>query len=326
VRNETVRKQDKIFVAGHRGLVGQGVLRCLERKGYANVVTAGRERVDLTRQDQVEAFFAQERPDVVIVAAAKVGGIVANRDLPGDFIRDNLLIQTLVLEAARKAGVRKTCMLGSSCIYPRLASQPIVEESLLNGPLEQTNEAYAVAKIAGLTMAKAYRRQYGMDVISLMPTNLYGPGDNFDPEHSHVIPGLMRRMHEAKLAAQSSFVVWGSGNPRREFLHVDDLAEAVEHCLRVYSGELALNVGTGEDLPIRDLAFLIREVVGYRGALVFDRSKPDGTPRKRLDVSRIKTLGWEPVRDLRQGLVETYRWFLERYAGAPAVQRDARSA
>lgn len=321
-----MRKSDKIFVAGHRGLVGQGVLRCLARRGYDNVVSAGRERVDLTRQAEVEVFFAEERPDVVIVAAAKVGGIVANRDLPGDFIRDNLLIQTHVLEAARRAGVRKTCMLGSSCIYPRLAAQPIVEESLLNGPLEATNEAYAVAKIAGLTMAKAYRRQYGMDVISLMPTNLYGPGDNFDPQHSHVIPGLMRRMHEAKLSAQPSFVVWGSGNPRREFLHVDDLAEAIVHCLRVYSDDVALNVGTGADLPIRELAFLIREVVGYRGALVFDRSKPDGTPRKRLDVSRIQTLGWRPTRELREGLVETYRWFLAHHADAPAATRDARSA
>jgi len=308
-----VRRTNRIFVAGHRGLVGSALVRNLERKGYESIMTRTRQELDLTRQEAVEGFFRRERPEYVFLAAAKVGGILANRDQPGDFIRDNLLIQSFVLDAALRYGTRKVLMLGSSCIYPKFATQPIQEDALMTGPLEATNSAYAVAKIAGLTMADAYRRQYGLESVSLMPTNLYGPGDNFHPLHSHVIPGLMRRMHEAKLRSDAEFVVWGSGEPRREFLHVDDMAEACVTTMRLYDGEELLNVGTGVDIRIRDLAETLREVVGFRGQLVFDTSKPDGTPRKVLDVSRIRALGWRPQRALREGLEETYAWF-QRWA------------
>lgn len=310
-----MRRTSRIFVAGHTGLVGSALIRALKQKGYTNLLTRTRAELDLTRQEEVEAFFRQERPEFVFVAAAKVGGILANRDFPGPFIRDNLLIQTFLLDAALRYGSRKVLMLGSSCIYPKHAPQPMQESCLLSGALEPTNAPYAVAKIAGLTMAEAYARQYGLSSVSLMPTNLYGPGDNFDPQSSHVIPGLMRRMHVAKLRGDEEFVVWGSGEPRREFLHVDDLAEACLSTMRVYEGGELLNVGTGEDIRIRDLAELLAEVTGYRGQLVFDASKPDGTPRKLLDVSRIKALGWAPRRELREGLQETYAWFL-RYAAA----------
>lgn len=308
-----MRRTNRIFVAGHRGLVGSALVRNLERKGYESIMTRTRQELDLTRQEAVEGFFRRERPEYVFLAAAKVGGILANRDQPGDFIRDNLLIQSFVLDAALRYGTRKVLMLGSSCIYPKFATQPIQEDALMTGPLEATNSAYAVAKIAGLTMADAYRRQYGLESVSLMPTNLYGPGDNFHPLHSHVIPGLMRRMHEAKLRSDAEFVVWGSGEPRREFLHVDDMAEACVTTMRLYDGEELLNVGTGVDIRIRDLAETLREVVGFRGQLVFDTSKPDGTPRKVLDVSRIRALGWRPQRALREGLEETYAWF-QRWA------------
>lgn len=309
-----MRRTNRIFVAGHRGLVGSALVRNLERKGYGSIQTRTRQELDLTRQEAVERFFRNERPEYVFLAAAKVGGILANRDHPGDFIRDNLLIQSFVLDAALRYGTKKVLMLGSSCIYPKFAPQPIQEDALMTGPLEATNAPYAIAKIAGLTMADAYRRQYGLECVSLMPTNLYGPGDNFHPLHSHVIPGLMRRMHEAKLRGDAEFVVWGSGEPRREFLHVDDLAEACVTTMRLYEGEELLNVGTGVDIRIRDLAETLREVTGFRGRLVFDTSKPDGTPRKVLDVSRIKALGWRPQRALREGLEETYAWFLRQGA------------
>lgn len=312
-----MRRTNRIFVAGHRGLVGSALVRNLERKGYLRVTTRTRQELDLTRQEAVERFFRNERPEYVFLAAAKVGGIIANRDHPGDFIRDNLLIQSFVLDAALRYGTKKVLMLGSSCIYPKFAPQPIQEDALMTGPLEATNAPYAIAKIAGLTMAEAYRRQYGLECVSLMPTNLYGPGDNFHPLHSHVIPGLMRRMHEAKLRGDAEFVVWGSGEPRREFLHVDDLAEACVTTMRLYEGEELLNVGTGVDIRIRDLAETLKEVTGFRGRLVFDTSKPDGTPRKVLDVSRIRALGWRPQRALREGLEETYAWFQRWVASQP---------
>ena len=303
---------DRIFVAGHRGLVGSAVVRELRRQGYDNLLLRTSAEVDLRQQTAVDALFAAERPAVVILAAAKVGGILANDSYPADFLRDNLQIQTHVIDAAWRHGARKFCFLGSSCIYPRLAPQPIHEDSLLTGPLESTNEWYAIAKIAGLKMCQAYRRQYGFDAISLMPTNLYGPGDNFDPQHSHVLPALIRRFHEAKLREDAEVVVWGTGTPRREFLYVDDLARAVVQLTREYSDPAPVNVGWGRDITIRELAELIADVVGYRGRIVFDASRPDGTPRKLLDTSRITALGWAPVTGLRDGIAATYAWYRER--------------
>ncbi len=303
---------ERIFVAGHRGLVGSAVVRELRRQGYDNLLLRTSAEVDLRQQAAVDALFAAERPAVVILAAAKVGGILANDSYPADFLRDNLQIQTHVIDAAWRHGARKFCFLGSSCIYPRLAPQPIHEDSLLTGPLESTNEWYAIAKIAGLKMCQAYRRQYGFDAISLMPTNLYGPGDNFDPQHSHVLPALIRRFHEAKLREDAEVVVWGTGTPRREFLYVDDLARAVVQLTREYSDPAPVNVGWGRDITIRELAELIADVVGYRGRIVFDASRPDGTPRKLLDTSRITALGWAPVTGLRDGIAATYAWYRER--------------
>ncbi len=303
---------ERIFVAGHRGLVGSAVVRELRRQGYDNLLLRTSAEVDLRQQAAVDALFAAERPAVVILAAAKVGGILANDSYPADFLRDNLQIQTHVIDAAWRHGARKFCFLGSSCIYPRLAPQPIQEDSLLTGPLESTNEWYAIAKIAGLKMCQAYRRQYGFDAISLMPTNLYGPGDNFDPQHSHVLPALIRRFHEAKLRQDAEVVVWGTGTPRREFLYVDDLARAVVQLTREYSDPAPVNVGWGRDITIRELAELIADVVGYRGRIVFDASRPDGTPRKLLDTSRITALGWAPVTGLRDGIAATYAWYRER--------------
>ena len=303
---------ERIFVAGHRGLVGSAVVRELRRQGYDNLLLRTSAEVDLRQQAAVDALFAAERPAVVILAAAKVGGILANDSYPADFLRDNLQIQTHVIDAAWRHGARKFCFLGSSCIYPRLAPQPIHEDSLLTGPLESTNEWYAIAKIAGLKMCQAYRRQYGFDAISLMPTNLYGPGDNFDPQHSHVLPALIRRFHEAKLHEDAEVVVWGTGTPRREFLYVDDLARAVVQLTREYSDPAPVNVGWGRDITIRELAELIADVVGYRGRIVFDASRPDGTPRKLLDTSRITALGWAPVTGLRDGIAATYAWYRER--------------
>ena len=274
-------------------------------------MTATSDEVDLRRQDETERFVARTRPDVVFLAAAKVGGIEANRTAQGAFLYENLMIGANVLEAARAAGVAKTVVLGSSCIYPREAPQPIPEDALLTGPLEPTNEGYAIAKIAALEMAKMYRRQYGMDVISLMPTNLYGPGDNYHPTDSHVLAALLRRCHEAKVSGSPTMQVWGTGTPRREFLYVDDLADAAVFALRAYEGEEHLNVGTGTDVTIRELAELIAETVGWSGELVFDTGKPDGMPRKLLDVSKLAGLGWTASVDLREGLGRTYRSFLE---------------
>jgi GDP-L-fucose synthase len=309
-----MQRDAKIYVAGHRGLVGSAIVRRLAAEGCTGVLTAGRERVELTEQAAVEAFFQAERPDYVFLTAAKVGGIHANDSYPAEFIRDNLMIQTNVIHAAWRAGVTKLCFLGSSCIYPRLAAQPMTEDALLTGPLEPTNEWYAIAKIAGIKMCQAYRRQYGFDAISLMPTNLYGPGDNFDLQNSHVLPALIRKFHDAKLADAPEVVMWGSGSPQREFLHVDDLADAAVFLMQHYSDEGIVNVGVGVDVSIRELATMVQQVVGYRGRIVNDLSKPDGTPRKLLDVSRLHALGWQAHRTLQDGLASTYEWFLENQA------------
>ena len=302
-------RRARIFVAGHRGLVGSAIVRRLEQEGFERIQTVGRERLDLTQQSAVEAFFEAERPEYVFLAAAKVGGIHANNAYPAEFIRDNLAIQTNVIHAAWRSGVKKLCFLGSSCIYPKHAPQPMTEDMLLTGPLEPTNEWYAVAKIAGIKMCQAYRRQYGFNAISLMPTNLYGPGDNFDLANSHVLPALIRKCHEAKEAGAPEIVVWGTGTPRREFLHVDDLADAAVFLMRHYEGEQFINVGVGQDISIRELAELVQRIVGYEGRLVFDTSKPDGTPRKLLDVSKLHALGWRARIPLEEGIASTYRWY-----------------
>lgn len=304
-----MNKGARIFVAGHRGLVGSAITRRLAAEGYEGLLERTSAEVDLRRQADVERFFEAERPEYVFLAAARVGGILANDTYRGDFIRDNLLIQTNVISAAHASGTKKLLFLGSSCIYPKLSPQPIKEEYLLTGLLEPTNQPYAIAKIAGLEMIDAYRRQYGFHGVSLMPTNLYGPHDNFDPQTSHVLPALVRRLHEAKEGGAAEVVIWGTGTPRREFLHVDDLAEACVFVMRTYDGAAMLNVGVGEDISIRDLAGLIRDVVGYPGTLRFDASKPDGTPRKLLDVSRLHALGWRAKVPLRRGIEETYAWF-----------------
>ncbi len=301
-------KTKKIFVAGHRGLVGSAIVRTLQTQGYNNLLLAPRSELDLTNQSAVEAFFAREKPQWVFLAAAKVGGIVANNRYQADFLYENLMIQNNVIHHAAVSGAEKLLFLGSSCIYPKMAPQPIREDSLLTGPLEPTNEGYAIAKIAGLKLCQMAKRQYGKNFISAMPTNLYGPYDNFHPENSHVIPGLLRRFHEAKLTQQKEVVVWGSGEPRREFLHVDDLSQALLHLMLSYEGESTINVGTGEDLKISELAAIVKKVVGFRGEIVFDRSKPDGTPRKLLDVQRIQALGWKHKIELQAGLQSTYDW------------------
>ncbi|MGQ0699665.1 MAG: GDP-L-fucose synthase [Panacagrimonas sp.] len=300
----------KIYVAGHRGLAGGAIVRRLEALGYSNLLTRTHAELELIDQHAVADFFAEERPDYVFLAAAKVGGIHANNIRPAEFLRDNLVIQTNVIHSAWQSGVKKLAFLGSSCIYPKFAPQPMPEDSLLTGPLEPTNEWYAIAKIAGIKMCQAYRRQYGFDAISLMPTNLFGPGDNFHLENSHVMPALIRKFHEAKLRGDRHVVMWGTGTPRREFLHVDDLGEAAVYLMNAYSGDEIVNVGTGEDLSIRELAELIREVVGFRGSIEMDLSKPDGTPRKLLDVSRVKALGWSARIPLERGLRQTYQWFV----------------
>ncbi|MGE0255147.1 MAG: GDP-L-fucose synthase family protein [Alphaproteobacteria bacterium] len=302
-------KDSRIFVAGHRGMVGSALCRRLAAAGHDNLVLRTRDALDLTDQAAVRAFFAETRPEYVFLAAARAGGIVANDTLPADFIAINLMIQTNVIDAAWRAGARKLMFLGSTCIYPRLAPQPIPEDALLTGPLEPTNQWYAVAKIAGIKMAEAYRRQHGFDAVSVMPTNLYGPGDNFDLAGSHVIPALMRKIHTAKLAGAGEVTLWGSGTPRREFLHVDDLADACVYLMDTWSEDQFVNIGAGIDQSIAELAATIAEVVGWKGRFVHDRSKPDGMPRKLIDVTRLHALGWTPKIPLREGLARTYEWF-----------------
>jgi GDP-L-fucose synthase len=312
----TLTRDSRIFVAGHRGLVGAALVRALKAQGYPNLLLRTHQELDLTDQLAVRQWFERERPAAVILAAARVGGIHANSTKPATFIRDNLLIQDNVIDAAHRAGAAKFVFLGSSCIYPKLAPQPIQEDSLLTGPLEPTNEWYAVAKIAGLKMCQAYRREYGFNAISLMPTNLYGPGDNFDLQNSHVLPALIRRFHEAKLRGDETISIWGTGTPRREFLHVDDLADAVIHLLKTYGDEPIVNIGWGQDVTIRELAQLVKEITGFRGELIFDASKPDGTPRKLLDTTRLTRLGWTPKIPLKAGIESTYAWFREHGAEA----------
>jgi GDP-L-fucose synthase len=307
-------RTSRIFIAGHRGLVGSALVRKLQCEGFTNLILRTHDELDLTSRPAVDAFFAAVRPEYVFLVAGKVGGIQANSQYPADFIRENLAIQLNVIDAAWRKHVRKLEFFGSSCIYPKLAPQPIREEYLLSGPLESTNEPYAIAKIAGIKLCQAYRAQHGFNVIALMPTNLYGPGDHFDLENSHVLPALIRKFHDAREAGRAEVTVWGTGTPRREFLHVDDLASAAVFLMQNYDDPEIINVGTGEDLSIADLAVLIAKCVGYRGAVRFDTTKPDGTPRKLLDVSRLKALGWRPSIPLEQGIRATYQWFLQNAA------------
>ncbi|MGJ5813067.1 GDP-L-fucose synthase family protein [Paludibaculum fermentans] len=314
---------DSIFVAGHRGLVGAALVRALQAAGYSNLLTATRQETDLTNQEAVERFFASRKPSYVFLAAARVGGIMANNTRPADFLTENLQIQTNVIDAAYRHGVKKLLFLGSSCIYPKLAPQPIQEQDLLTGSLEPTNQWYAIAKIAGLKMCQAYRRQHGFDAISLMPTNLYGPGDNFDLQASHVLPALIRKFHEARLAGAQEVVVWGTGSPKREFLHVDDLASACLFLMRNYDGEEPMNVGSGEEIEIGALAEMVRQVVGCQAPIRFDTSVPDGTPRKLLDCSKLRALGWTPGIGLTQGLRQTYAWYQDLLALNDYLPRTA---
>ena len=304
-------KSSSIYVAGHMGLVGSALYRALQGEGHLNLVVRTRRELDLTRQAEVEEFFRSTRPEYVFMAAAKVGGIMANSQHPAEFIAENLAVQSNVIDAAYRSGTKKLLFLGSSCVYPKFAPQPIREEYLLTSELEPTNEWYAVAKIAGLKMAQAYHKQYGFRAICLMPTNLYGPGDNFDLETSHVLPALLRKFHQAKLENASTIAIWGTGTPRREFLHVDDLASAALFLMLHYESSEIVNVGTGADITIAELAETIKEVVGCEGQILFDTSKPDGTPRKLLDVSRLNALGWRPRIPLRDGIRSTYNWFLQ---------------
>jgi GDP-L-fucose synthase len=309
-----MNKSDKIFVAGHRGMVGSAFVRRLEAGGFNNLLKRDRSKLDLTDESAVAKFFTEETPDIVILAAAKVGGIKANNDYPVEFLLHNLLIQNNVIRFAHQTGVRKLLFLGSSCIYPKHAPQPIPESALLTGPLEATNQAYAIAKIAGIKLCQAYARQYGANFISVMPTNLYGPNDNFDLETSHVLAALLRKAHEAKTGNEKKLTVWGTGRPRREFLHVDDLASACFLLLEKYDSPEIINIGCGEDLSIRELAELICEVVGFEGDLAWDTTRPDGMPRKLLDVTKIRALGWEPTIPLREGIARTYEWFIANRA------------
>lgn len=316
-----LERDAKIYLAGHRGLVGSAILRRLERDGYENIITRTSSELDLRDQKAVTGFFAAERPEVVILAAAKVGGILANSTFPADFLYDNLAIASNVIHAAHEHGVRKLLNLGSSCIYPKLAPQPLKESYLLTGPLEETNRAYAVAKIAAIELCDAYRSQHGDDFISAMPTNLYGPHDNFDLETSHVLPALIRKMHEAKQSRAPTVTIWGSGTPKREFLHTDDLADACLFLLENVSMPGPINVGTGSDLSISELADLIADVVGFEGELVYDRSKPDGTPRKLMDVSLLEGLGWRPKIGLREGIEDAYEWFRDHIETARGIRQ-----
>jgi GDP-L-fucose synthase len=306
-----MNKNEKIYVAGHKGLVGSAILRLLKARGYKNIIFRTHSELDLTNQAHVIEFFKQEKPEYILLVAAKVGGIHANTTYPADFIRSNLMVQANVIDAAYRYNGKKLLFLGSSCIYPRSAPQPMKEEHLLTGELEPTNEWYAIAKIAGIKMCQAYRRQYGFNAISVMPTNLYGPNDNFDLEDSHVVPAMIRKFHEAKKEGKGEVVLWGTGSPKREFLHVDDLADASLFLMENYNGEEILNVGTGKDISIKELGLIVRDITGYKGDIVFDSSKPDGTPRKLLDISRIKKLGWTAKTPLREGIESTYKWFLD---------------
>ena len=306
-----MNKNDKIFVAGHRGMVGSAIVRKLKADGYDQVVTRSRQELDLTNEEAVRTFYEEERPDVVVVAAAKVGGILANYEQPVEFLLDNLRIQNNLISGAANVDSRKLLFLGSSCIYPKMAPQPIPESALLTGELEMTNEPYAIAKIAGIKLCQAYARQYGKNFISGMPTNLYGPFDNFDLRSSHVLPALIRKVHEARQSGAASVPIWGTGSPRREFLHVDDLADACVFLLNTYDSPEIVNIGCGEDVTIRELAETICSVIGYEGSLEFDTSKPDGTPRKLMDTSKLTALGWKPKIGLREGIADAYRWFLE---------------
>jgi GDP-L-fucose synthase len=314
-----MNKDELIYVAGHRGLVGKALVRELSRRGFENLLLKTSQEVDLRIESDVRELFEREKPDVVIDAAAKVGGILANDSFPADFIRDNLRIQTNLIDAAFESGVRKFVFLGSSCIYPKHSAQPIAESELLGGPLEPTNEWYAIAKIAGIKMCQAYRKQHGFDAICLMPTNLYGPGDNFDLKSSHVLPALIRKFHEAKQSGADSVDIWGTGTPWREFLYVEDLANAVVFLTDNYGGGDILNIGTGQDIQIKDLADMVARIVGFEGALRFDSSKPDGTPRKLLDTSRLRELGWQPKWTLESGIASTYEWFIKNEAAATQI-------
>ncbi|WP_454762129.1 GDP-L-fucose synthase [Caulobacter segnis] len=304
-------KGKRVWVAGHRGMVGSAIVRRLASEG-CEILTAGRDVLDLERQSAVEAWIANEKPDAIFMAAAKVGGILANDTYPADFLYNNLVIETNIVDAAWRSGVGKVLFLGSSCIYPKFAPQPIMEDALLTGPLEPTNEWYAIAKIAGIKLAQAYRKQHGCDFISAMPTNLYGIGDNFDLNSSHVMPALIRKAHEAKLAGAESITIWGTGTPRREFLNADDCADACVYLMKTYSDFEHVNVGSGEDITILELAQLVCEVVGFKGEIVTDTSKPDGTPRKLMSASKLQQLGWAPSIPLDEGLKKTYRWFLDK--------------
>ncbi len=315
-----MKQTDKIYVAGHNGMVGSAIVRALKQQGYTNLVYRTSKELDLRNQQAVEQFFNEEKPQYVFLAAAKVGGIVANNTYRADFLYDNLMIVSNIVHSAYANAVTKLMFLGSSCIYPKMASQPIKEEYLLTGPLEYTNEPYAIAKIAGIKLCESYRDQYGADFISVMPTNLYGINDNYHPENSHVLPALIRRFHEAKVNGLSEVVIWGSGNPKREFLYADDLADACLFLMQQYSGKEIVNIGCGEDLSIRELAGLVKEVTGYSGSLVFDTSKPDGTPRKLLDVSKINALGWRYKTSLRDGMNMAYQDFLTKQQKLQTIQ------
>lgn len=305
-----MEKNAKIYVAGHRGMVGSAIIRELEKKGYTNIITRTSKELDLRRQDQVEAFFQVEKPEYVFLAAAKVGGIMANSKHPADFMYDNMIMEMNVIHSAYENQVKKLMFLGSSCIYPRMAPQPMTESCLLTSSLEQTNEAYALAKISGLKYCEYLNKQYGTDYISVMPTNLYGPKDNYHPEHSHVLPALIRRFHEAKENKLEEVVIWGTGTPLREFLYVDDLAEACVYLMNNYSGDETVNLGTGKEVTIKELAQTVKDVVGYEGNLIFDTTKPDGTPRKLLDVSKLEGLGWKYHTELKDGIKLAYEDFL----------------
>lgn len=308
-----MNKQDKIYVAGHRGMVGSAIVRKLKAEGYNNIVTRTSSELNLTRQADTEAFFEAEKPDYVFLAAAKVGGIHANNEYRGEFIYQNTMIQNNVIHSAYISGAKKLLFLGSTCIYPKMSAQPIKEEYLLSGYLEPTNEPYAIAKIAGIKTCESYNRQYGVDFISVMPTNLYGPNDNYDLENSHVLPALIRKFHEAKINNEPTVTIWGSGTPMREFLHVDDLAAACFHLMQTFSGDDLVNIGTGVDVTIKELALTIKEIVGFEGVLTFDASKPDGTPRKLTDVSKLHSLGFHHKINLKEGISMVYKEFVDRY-------------